>query len=201
MITLTAVLLAGGESRRMGRDKAAVVFRGEPLWRRQLRILRDLGPEEIFVSARSAPTWLPDNVGLLIDDAPSRGPLSGLTKGLTTMRTTHLFVLAVDMPFMTAGELADLLARATAGRGVVPVIGHQAEPLVAIYPEQATEDFRAALAGSDFSLQLIVRKLAATEKIILWPVAREAGHLYPSVNEPGDIQEGRFPNRSLEDFG
>src|SRR5256885_1063651 len=109
MITLTAVLLAGGESRRMGRDKAAVVFRDEPLWRRQLRILRDLGPEEIFVSARSAPTWLADNVGLLVDDAPSRGPLSCLTKGLTTMRTTHLFVLAVDMPFMTAGELADLL--------------------------------------------------------------------------------------------
>src|SRR2546423_7180575 len=188
MITLTAVLLAGGKSRRMGGDKAAVVFRGEPLWRRQLRILRDLGPEEIFVSARSAPTWLPDNVGLLVDDAPSRGPLSGLTKGLMTMRTTHLFVLAVDMPFMTSGELADLLARATAGRGVVPMIGHQAEPLVSIYPAEASTDFQAALSDSVFSLQPLVRKLAGTRKKTLWPVAKEAAHLYRSVNEPSDLK-------------
>src|SRR4051812_47141126 len=122
MITLTAVLLAGGESRRMGRDKAAVVFRDEPLWRRQLRILRDLGPEKIFVSARSEPTWLPNTVELLVDDAPSHGPLSGLTKGLAAMRTTHLLVLAVDMPFMTAGELGSLLERASDGCGVVPTI-------------------------------------------------------------------------------
>jgi molybdopterin-guanine dinucleotide biosynthesis protein A len=48
-LTFSAVLLAGGESRRMGRDKAAVVFRDEPMWRRQLRVLRDLVPEKVFV--------------------------------------------------------------------------------------------------------------------------------------------------------
>jgi molybdopterin-guanine dinucleotide biosynthesis protein A len=38
-MTLTAVLLAGGESRRMGRDKAAIVFRGQLLWQRQIELL------------------------------------------------------------------------------------------------------------------------------------------------------------------
>ena len=173
----------------MGRDKAAVVFRGEPVWRRQLRILRDLGPEKIFVSARSAPTWLPNTVELLVDDAPSHGPLSGLTKGLAEMRTSHLLVLAVDMPFMTAEELGSLLERATTGCGVVPTIAHRAEPLAAIYPAEAATDFQAALSDSVFSLQPLLRKLAATGKITLWPVTKEAAHFYRSVNEPCDLPE------------
>src|SRR4051812_26282667 len=98
MITLTAVLLAGGESRRMGNDKATIQFEGEPLWRRQLEVLRTLAVEKIIVSARKAPDWLPDDVELRVDDVPSRGPLSGLTKALMAMRTTHLVALAVDMP-------------------------------------------------------------------------------------------------------
>ncbi|HEY2139818.1 MAG TPA: nucleotidyltransferase family protein, partial [Chthoniobacterales bacterium] len=50
--TLSAVLLAGGESRRMGRDKATIQFNGCPLWERQLEIVRALNPDTIFVSAR-----------------------------------------------------------------------------------------------------------------------------------------------------
>lgn len=186
-MTFSALLLAGGQSRRMGRDKATIDVGGRLLWERQLELLRSLRPETMFVSARTAPNWLPDTVELLVDDEPSRGPLSGLTKGLMAMRTTHLLVLAVDMPFMTGGELGGLLERASEGRGIVPTIGERAEPLVAIYPAEAATDFQAALAGSDFSLQPLVRKLAATGKITLWPIASGVAHLYRSVNEPGHV--------------
>ena len=50
---ISAVLLAGGESRRMGKDKATLSFQGKPLWQIQLELLRQLMPQEIFVSARS----------------------------------------------------------------------------------------------------------------------------------------------------
>jgi molybdopterin-guanine dinucleotide biosynthesis protein A len=195
MITLTAVLLAGGESRRMGRDKAAVVFRDEPLWRRQLRILRDLGPEKVFVSARTESSWLPPDTELLLDEPPSRGPLSGLTKALARMQTSHLVVLAVDMPFITREQLRFLCTMVSEGRGIVPVIGERAEPLAAVYPAEAAADFAAALAGHDFSLQRIIRTLAADEKIRLYAVPAADEHLYRSVNEPGDFKEGRFSNR------
>jgi molybdopterin-guanine dinucleotide biosynthesis protein A len=200
-MTLTTLLLAGGESRRMGRDKATIELDGRQLWERQLELLRALRPDKIFVSARSTPSWLPDTVELLLDDEPSRGPLSGLTKGLITMRTTHLLVLAVDMPFMTADELSILCERVCERRGVVPAIANRAEPLAAIYPAEAATDFQDALAGSDFSLQPLVRKLAEVRKITHWPVAKESAYLYRSVNEPSDFKEGRFPNRPLEDFG
>src|SRR5687768_6805118 len=164
-LTFSAVLLAGGESRRMGRDKAAVVFRDEPLWRRQLRVLRDLSPQQVFVSARTESSWLPDDTELLLDEPPSRGPLSGLKRAIEQMETSHLVVLAVDMPFVTREQLHDLCTLATQGCGVVPVIGARAEPLAAVYPKESTLDFAAALASSDFSLQALVRKLKGAGKV------------------------------------
>jgi molybdopterin-guanine dinucleotide biosynthesis protein A len=195
MITLTAVLLAGGESRRMGRDKATVVFRDEPLWGRQLRILRDLGPEKVFVSARTESSWLPPATELLVDEPPSRGPLSGLTKAIVQMHTSHLLALAVDMPFVTREQLRFLCTMASEGRGVVPVIGERAEPLAAIYPAEAAVDFVAGLAGTDFSLQGIIRKLAAAEKVRLYAVPLEDEHLYCSVNQPSSFKGGAISNR------
>src|SRR5436190_11378628 len=178
MITFTAVLLAGGESRRMGRDKAAMDFGGQPLWQRQVELLRALRPRKVFVSARTKPSWLPEDVVLLLDDPPSRGPLSGLTKALATMRTTHLLALAVDMPFMTSEQLAILRELAAEGRGVVPVIGERAEPLAAIYPAEAAVNFANALAGTDFSLQPVIRNLAAEEKVRLLAVPAQDEGLY-----------------------
>jgi molybdopterin-guanine dinucleotide biosynthesis protein A len=187
-MTFSALLLAGGESRRMGRDKATMEFGGQPLWERQLRLLRVLGPEKIFVSARTAPAWLPGDVELVLDDPPSRGPLSGLTKALATLRATHLIALAVDMPFMTADELRQLLEQVMKGCGVVPVIGNHAEPLAAIYPAEAATDFQSALAGRDYSLQTVAHQLAAAGKVKLRPVPEADAHLYRSVNEPGDFK-------------
>jgi molybdopterin-guanine dinucleotide biosynthesis protein A len=189
MNTLTAVLLAGGESRRMGRDKATIEFDGRPLWKGQLELLRSLGPETMLVSVRAAATWLPREIATLLDDSPSRGPLSGLAKALAAMRTTHLLALAVDMPFMVAEELRELFRLAEPGRGVVPTIAGRAEPLAAIYPVEAAADFQAALAGSDFSLRSLVRTLAATGKVELRPVAQSAALRYRSVNSVEDFPE------------
>jgi len=168
----------------MGRDKATIEFEGQPVWRRQLEVLGAVGPERIFVSARAQPSWLPDDAELILDDPPSRGPLSGLTKASAAMRTTHLLALAVDMPFMTAEQLAVLCGFGGEGRGVVAVIGERTEPLAAIYPAEAAADFANALAGTDFSLQRVIRKLAAEDKVTLLAVPVDNAHLYRSVNEP-----------------
>lgn len=186
-LTFSAVLLAGGESRRMGRDKAGVVFRDEPLWRRQLRVLRDLGPEKVFVSARTESVWLPDDTELLLDEPPSRGPLSGLAKALSQMKTSHLVVLAVDMPFVTREQLHHLCSLATEGCGVVPMIGERAEPLAAIYPREAAPDFISALAGADLSLQPLVRKLAVAGRVQTFSVPPEDERFYRSINTPADL--------------
>lgn len=187
-MTFAALLLAGGESRRMGRDKATIQFGGQPLWERQFQVLRALGPERIFVSARAIPAWLPDDVELLLDDSPSRGPLSGLTKALGAIGTTHLVVIPVDLPFMTAEELSRSLELAAGNCGVVPSLNGRVEPLAAVYPAEALADFRLALAGADFSLQSVVRELAVAGKVRLRPVPEADAGLYQNWNEPGDVE-------------
>ena len=187
-MTLTAVLLAGGESRRMGRDKATIMFRGQPLWQRQLELLRTLRPERIFVSARTKPPWLSQDAELLLDEPPSRGPLSGLTRALEAIQTSHLAVLAVDMPFMTSEQMRAFWSLATKGCGVLPMIGERAEPLAAIYPRESASHFAAGLAGGDFSLQRLMRNLAIANLLQIFSVSEKDQHLYRSVNEPGDFQ-------------
>src|SRR5438552_4706439 len=97
----TAVLLAGGKSRRMGRDKATIEWRGRPLWEWQIEKLRALCVEKIVLSTQSDVPWRPPDVELLPDIPPSRGPLSGLAAALASTEADQLLALAVDMPFMS----------------------------------------------------------------------------------------------------
>src|SRR5437899_12922952 len=101
-MTLSAVLLTGGESRRMGTDKATFLFRGKPLWQVQLETLRKLRPTEIFLSARTDPSWRPDDVQFIADIPPSCGPLGGVTASLAKIHTAHLLAFAIVIPLLIA---------------------------------------------------------------------------------------------------
>ncbi len=185
---ITAALLAGGESRRMGADKTTLLFRGKPLWQKQLETLRELRPAEIFVSARSDPLWRPTDVKFVADHPPSRGPLSGLAACLAQARAGHLLVLAIDLPLMTPQYLRFLWGQVAAGCGAVPQVARcRPEPLAAIYPRESAADFQRALAGNDFSLQTLISHLHAVGKLRLIPVSDEEQTLFRNLNEPGDL--------------
>jgi molybdopterin-guanine dinucleotide biosynthesis protein A len=186
-MALTAVLLAGGESRRMGRDKATLVWRGRPLWEWQIEKLRKLCPGKILVSAKSDLPWRPADVDLVLDVTPSRGPLSGLAAALACTETEHLLALAVDMPFMTADHLRELCGITTEGMGVIPIIDGKAEPLAAVYPKGAGPVLLEPLHGTNFSLQPVVEKLIALGMLGAAQISGSARDLYKSINEPHDL--------------
>jgi molybdenum cofactor guanylyltransferase len=186
-MTLSAVLLAGGESTRMGRDKATLEWQGVPLWAFQFEKLRALTPN-IFVSTRSAVPWRPADAKLVIDESPSRGPLSGLTASLAIMETDCLLVLAVDMPFITLSHLKKVCDGAKPGVGAVPVVNRKVEPLAAVYPKCAGSIFAKALNGTDHSLQRLVRRLTGLGLVREIPIAGAAGRFYRSINYPADLQ-------------
>ena len=187
-MNINAVLLAGGESRRMGKDKATLMFRGKPLWQIQLELLRKLTPKEIFISARTNPVWHPADIQFVADDPPSRGPLSGLAASLAQMQTTHLLALAIDMPFMSEKYLRFLSGQIEPGRGVVAKIDDRFEPLAAIYPNEASADLRSALSGSDFSLQSLISRLVTAEKFRVIPVTPQEKNFFLNVNKPMDLK-------------
>src|SRR4029453_14064566 len=187
-MNISAVLLAGGESTRMGKDKATLLFRGKPLWKIQLELLWKLEPTEIFVSARTDPVWRPANVHFVADDPPSCGPLSGLAAALARMRAKRLLALAIDMPFMTEKYLRFLCDQIEPGRGVLPKIDNRAEPLAAIYPQEALANVQSALSGEDFSLQTVTGRLIAAGKLQVMPVTLQERKLFRNVNELADLR-------------
>ena len=186
-MNISAVLLVGGKSRRMGRDKATLLFRGRPLWEIQFDLLRTLQPEEIFVSARTDPPWRPSGVQFVSDESPSRGPLSGLSATLARISTDHLLALAIDMPLMTENYLRLICNLVEPGRGVLPKIGNRAEPLVAIYPKGTRTDFLKALSGLDFSLQSLTKKLVEAGKLSLVNVFEEEANFFRNFNNLSDF--------------
>ena len=187
-MTLAAVLLAGGESLRMGRDKATLFIDGLPLWQRQLALLRRLSPAAVFVSARRPPPWLPAEARFIADPPPARGPLSGLAAALSAMTATHLLALAIDMPAMSAAHLATLWNAAAPGCGVLPWLGDHAESLPAIYPAEALPVATGMLAGADVSLKAFTRALLAAGRMKKHAIASPDANLYANCNSPTDWQ-------------
>jgi molybdenum cofactor guanylyltransferase len=184
MKTLTAVLFAGGESRRMGMDKTTLTLNGEPLWSRQIQILRALHPENVMVSARNKPHWCPNEIEVALDKPPSRGPLSGLVAALEKIRTTHLLALAVDLPRMTSAHLKELWALAEPGIGIVPQNNGLMEPLCAIYPGDAINALREGLSEKDVGLSRFIRSLAAQKRVRFYTVPQSESLLYQNINTP-----------------
>lgn len=180
------MLLAGGESRRMGRDKATLEFQGKSLWQRQLEILRKLGPAEILVSARQDPPWRPNDIRFVADETPSRGPLSGLVAALSVIKNQHLVVLAIDMPSMNSSFLVSLVEQIGTGWGVVPRIRDCFEPLAAIYPRESGLDFAAALRNRELTLQAIVRRLVEKQKLRAFEVPESQRDFFRNINNPID---------------
>ena len=191
---LTAVILAGGESRRMGRDKALVEFEGKAMWRRQLRLLQALEPIEILVSGPRRAEF-PATLRSIEDAGPSRGPLAGLATALQAAKAGLVLVVAIDLPLMTTEFLESLRVQSRPGRGVVPfVIEAESgkkfyEPLAAIYPRECLATAERHLAGTDWSMQSFVRDAVTSGLLVGSEIPPMARPMFRNMNEPGDARQ------------
>lgn len=133
---MLGVVLAGGESRRMGRDKAFLEADGEPLWKRQVGVLRDAGAGRVVLIRRRGqdPVAYDD---CHFDVFTGCGPLAGIHAALEIGGHPHVGVLAVDMPGIDAAWFGWLGGFCKAGVGAVARGDRALEPLAAIYPAEA----------------------------------------------------------------
>ena len=179
-----AVLLAGGKSTRMGRDKALLPLPdGRLLWQRQLAVLEALEPTELFISGPARDGCAPA-VTRLEDERPGLGPLSGIAAALAALQTSHLVVLAIDMPLMTATFLRRLLDTCEDGAGAVPRHGGDGhcEPLAAVYPRACLPLATRQLQARELSLQSFVR--AAGSLLRFHQIASDEKPLFANWNRP-----------------
>ncbi len=158
MQSVTAFVLAGGKSSRMGRDKAGLVLAGKTLLERAVQTARAAGAQVCIVGAGQA---LHDMAARLtcstVGDAfPGQGPLAGIHAALASAHAGQVnFILAVDIPFVTAALLQFVLSRAKES-GALATLPHAAgriHPLCAVYRREFAAAAQQALAEGNNKIE------------------------------------------------
>jgi len=182
------VVLAGGDSRRMGSDKAEILIGGEPLWRRQVRVLREAGAERIML-VRKAGQPAPDGIEILRDSVEGAGPMAGLHAALASSSAPWVAVLAVDMPGIDATWFRWLRGLCRPGIGAMVRHSRACEPLAAIYPVGAITEIASRLGRQDFSLQQLALALESEGRMTLVPISDAEAAKTVSVNTVGQLND------------
>jgi molybdopterin-guanine dinucleotide biosynthesis protein A len=118
-----ALVLCGGFSRRMGRDKWSLPFGGETLLARTVRLVGEV-VDEVWVVAREGQD-LPAGFRVARDPAQGDGPLAGLAAGLAAMRAERAFLTSCDVPFLRPALVRRLFDLARGHAAAVPFVhGH-----------------------------------------------------------------------------
>jgi molybdopterin-guanine dinucleotide biosynthesis protein A len=144
MLGVTAFILAGGKSTRMGRDKAFVPWEGRTLLERALEVTHTVSSGTRIVGAKTKF----EEYGIVVEDIyPDRGPLAGIHAALRASDKDLNLVLAVDLPFVTPALLSYLVDRAleTHKLAIVPRLAAGWEPLCAVYRKEFADVAEEAL--------------------------------------------------------
>lgn len=189
-MNFSAVILAGGESSRMGQDKAGLEIGGQTLLARQIGLVRAVGAGEVFISGRREQNYAALGCLVLSDNFANAGPLAGIESALRSCHEPLLLVLAVDMPMMTMELLRQIIAQSPGASGVVPRVAGHIEPLAAVYPQAAGRFAKELLTSATlerpgagvFATRCVDEGLACYHD---FPAA--AANCFRSWNEPKDI--------------
>ncbi len=181
------MILAGGESRRMGRDKLPLKIGNTTLLDRVHSALKSRCAEILVVGARG---HVPTGTRRVPDLRPGEGPLAGIEAGLLAASYQRVFVAAGDMPFLT-GDLVGYLLGLLSERvpAVVPDLGDRPHPLCAAYGREVRPAVSAALDRSARSVRELLEGLPGVLYVGEEELRRcgDPSLLLTNVNSPEDL--------------
>ncbi|MEW6349558.1 MAG: molybdenum cofactor guanylyltransferase [Thermodesulfobacteriota bacterium] len=152
MATVSAIVLAGGKSRRMrGRNKALIDLAGRPLVERVVEVMRQIF-REILLITNTPEEFEFLGVPMLPDLLPGRGSFGGLYTGLSASTSEHAFLVACDMPFLNAQVIRYLVAEVDRFDVVVPRVAGFLEPLHAVYSRACLPRIRDLLDRGELKI-------------------------------------------------
>ncbi|MFQ5879345.1 MAG: molybdenum cofactor guanylyltransferase [Dehalococcoidia bacterium] len=168
---MTGIVLAGGRSGRLGRDKAGEVVLGRSLLQRVVDKLSPVAMEVVVVTApgRSLPPIAATLPWRRVEDVfPGQGPLAGIYAGLLAAGYAHALAVACDMPLLSVPLLRYLLSLRHEADVVLPMPGGLADPLHAVYSRRCLEPIQEVLEAGwrrpiDFLGAVAVRYVSEEE--------------------------------------
>jgi len=155
----TAVILAGGESKRMGQDKASLQLGNDSLLNRAIRNMQPLF-DALIVSVREPRDHL--LFPQLCDRGHDRGPMAGIVTALERVDSQWVFALACDMPFISPEVVASMADKRAGKDVVVPCVDHVLQPLAAFYSKHCLSMMRAQMNEGRRSLQTLIAQVNAS---------------------------------------
>jgi molybdenum cofactor guanylyltransferase len=180
---ISGFVLAGGQSRRMGVDKAMLAFRGETLIQHAAEIVGEAAGNVTIIGPPERYAWL--GLQVIPDERPGFGPLGGVVTALSISEAEWALVVGCDLPNIDAGLLRRLIALTTAdSHCIVPESPNGLEPLCAVWHRSALPQLRCALAAERLKMKMVVRELNAR----IYPVADP--RLFRNINTPEDLIAG-----------
>lgn len=191
--TIQGLILAGGQSTRMGTDKALLAINGRPLLYRLVQQLTSL-TQQVTISVgspqrealyRESLGGLAEAVSFVTDRYPGCGPLSGLHAGLSAIADGYAFVIACDMPQLSEALLQQLVTHTDSGADVIHVAG---QPFHALYHARAAAQIQASLEAKDYRLMGLLHNLHAIE---VTPIESGQTSVFTNLNTPEDYNEYR----------
>lgn len=190
---VTGVILVGGKSTRIARDKAFLPIGGVPVFEKVLDALTTTLERVILVGDRPerfAKYGLP-----VYPDIYPGSSLGGLYTGLHVSGTPYIFAAPCDLPFPSAGLLRYLVSLREGYDVVVPITSGHPEPLFALYSKECLDPMRELLEAGNFRIfdvypRVRVRRVQGAELV---PFDR-SGSAFRNVNTPEEyesaLQEG-----------
>ena len=183
---ITGVILVGGKSRRMGRDKAFIEVQGKPLFERVLDLFRECFAQVVLVGDRGE-RFADYPVRVLPDLIPGSS-LGGVYTGLSGAVSEWIFVASCDLPFPSKSILQYLCSLREGFDAVVPKTRQGYEPLFALYSKRCLAPIGELLAGGECCAyawypQAKVREVGPDEIARLDP----AGTAFLNLNTPQDV--------------
>ncbi len=173
---MNAFVLAGGQSTRMGRDKALLTMNGQPLVEHMLELLRgldlrpricgsrpDLHPDATTAGGPGVPNYLARFAEVVPDNFAQCGPLGGMEAALAVSDSELNLFVPVDAPGTPSGFLRWMMDRAETSHAVatIPRCGDRPQPLCAIYSRRLLEGLRGSLAAGECKVMTAIEGAAA----------------------------------------
>lgn len=174
---VTAIILAGGKSSRMGSDKGLVFHKGKPLVEYSVNVCKEF-TDQILISSKN-PEYSRFGYPLIPDNFMECGPIGGLEAALSASDTDLNLICPCDMPGINVLILESLLHAVS---GSEPVVARDPEgklfPVLGVYHKSSLPVIREQIQQGDYRMTSLLNRLK-TKTILIEPAGMLANFNYP----------------------
>ena len=186
---ITGIILAGGESVRMGTHKSLIKVNGKTLLQNALEICRPFC-QSVLISSNNK---LHEKFGYKVirDEIPGCGPMGGIYSALKQSETRWNFILSVDAPHVAPAFIEEMVLYTAGFDAIVPTVENKIEPLIAFYNKSALPLFGKQIKAGNFKMYELLN-LVNTKWINAGEWLEKYPQLFCNINSPSDLKETNF---------